>query len=62
MAIDAGIPAECFSVLPACREQSAEIGKIMCEAEAVKAISFTGSTAVGEILLKQSASTVKKGF
>lgn len=60
LAIDAGVPPECFSVLPASRDQSAEIGKTLCKSEAVRAISFTGSTAVGEILLDQSASTVKK--
>lgn len=36
------------------------MGRILCESPKVSAISFTGSTAVGEILLRQSASTVKK--
>ena len=37
-----------------------EIGKELTENPIVRKISFTGSTEVGKILLKQSASTVKK--
>ncbi|KAG0351898.1 succinate semialdehyde dehydrogenase NADP+ linked [Podila minutissima] len=36
------------------------IGKHLCESLDVSGISFTGSTAVGKVLLKQSADTVKK--
>lgn len=60
LALDAGLPADCFHVLPSCRENTVEVGRILCESPKVSAISFTGSTAVGEILLRQSASTVKK--
>lgn len=60
LAIDAGVPSDCFHVLPACRENTPAVGKALCESPAVSALSFTGSTQVGEILLRQSASTVKK--
>lgn len=37
-----------------------QIGQLLCQAENVRALSFTGSTRVGKILLAQAASTVKK--
>jgi succinate-semialdehyde dehydrogenase / glutarate-semialdehyde dehydrogenase len=40
--------------------QPAEIGKELCANKSVRKISFTGSTAVGKILIKQAADTVKK--
>ena len=60
LASKAGLPDGLFSVLPSDRESSASIGKLLCEDENIKAISFTGSTYVGSILLSNSASTVKK--
>ncbi|WP_163969192.1 aldehyde dehydrogenase family protein, partial [Raoultella planticola] len=39
---------------------SIEIGRILCESEVVKHLSFTGSTEVGRILMKQCAPTIKK--
>lgn len=60
LASQAGLPDGLFSVLPSDRESSASIGKLLCEDENIKAISFTGSTHVGSILLSNSASTVKK--
>ena len=38
---------------------SSAIGKIFSESEVVKKISFTGSTRVGQILMEQSAKTLK---
>ena len=40
--------------------QSSEIGKELCENKKVRKLSFTGSTAVGKVLMAQSASTLKK--
>ncbi|VDP23055.1 unnamed protein product [Heligmosomoides polygyrus] len=57
---EAGIPPGVFNVLPADRKHTAEISKYVCESTDVDAISFTGSTAVGKLLLSQSASTVKR--
>ncbi|CAI4232673.1 unnamed protein product [Auanema sp. JU1783] len=57
---EAGLPAGVFNVIPADRKNTAAISKFLCESTDVDAISFTGSTAVGKILLSQSASTVKR--
>ncbi|CAO4366179.1 unnamed protein product [Caenorhabditis nigoni] len=57
---EAGIPAGVFNVITADRANTAEISKFLCESTDVSAISFTGSTPVGKLLLAQSASTVKR--
>lgn len=54
----AGIPAGVFSVVPS--SSSSEIGKEFCENPAVRKLTFTGSTEVGRILLKQAADQVMK--
>ena len=54
----AGIPAGVFSVLPS--SSSSEIGKEFCENPAVRKLTFTGSTEVGRILMKQAADQVMK--
>jgi succinate-semialdehyde dehydrogenase/glutarate-semialdehyde dehydrogenase len=56
----AGIPPGVFNVLPADSIQSVEIGRALCESPVVRKLSFTGSTAVGRILMRQSAPTLKK--
>jgi len=60
LAQEAGIPAGVFNVVTAGREKSAEVGAALCTSPLVQGISFTGSTRVGKILYKQSASTVKR--
>ena len=54
----AGIPKGVFSVLPS--SSASEIGKEFCENPKVRKLSFTGSTEVGRILLKQAADQVMK--
>ncbi|NSY37806.1 NAD-dependent succinate-semialdehyde dehydrogenase [Leisingera sp. ANG59] len=54
----AGIPAGVFSVVPSSR--ASDIGKEFCENDAVRKLTFTGSTEVGRILLRQAADTVMK--
>jgi succinate-semialdehyde dehydrogenase/glutarate-semialdehyde dehydrogenase len=54
----AGIPAGVFNVVPS--SSSSEIGKEFCENPKVRKLTFTGSTEVGRILLKQAADQVKK--
>lgn len=54
----AGIPAGVFNVVPSSR--SSEIGKEFCENDAVRKLTFTGSTEVGRILLRQAADSVMK--
>ena len=54
----AGVPAGVFSVITSSR--SSDIGKEFCENHAVRKLTFTGSTEVGRILLKQAADQVMK--
>jgi succinate-semialdehyde dehydrogenase/glutarate-semialdehyde dehydrogenase len=54
----AGIPKGVLSVIPSSR--SSDIGKEFCENPKVRKLTFTGSTEVGRILLKQAAEQVMK--
>ncbi|WP_323776100.1 NAD-dependent succinate-semialdehyde dehydrogenase [Leisingera sp.] len=54
----AGIPAGVFNVVPSSR--ASDIGKEFCENNAVRKLTFTGSTEVGRILMRQAADTVMK--
>jgi len=54
----AGIPAGVFNIVTS--SSSSEIGKEFCENPAVRKLTFTGSTEVGRILLKQAADQVMK--
>ena len=54
----AGIPAGVFNVVPS--SSSSAVGKEFCENPAVRKLTFTGSTEVGRILLKQAADSVMK--
>jgi len=58
LAVEAGIPAGVINVITA--SSGAEVGLELSKNPTVKKLSFTGSTAVGKILLEQCASTVKK--
>lgn len=60
LAARAGVPPGVFNVLPADAEQSIAIGKIFCASNTIRHLSFTGSTAVGRILMAQCAPTIKK--
>ena len=54
----AGLPPGVLNVITA--SKSAAIGKLLCESETVRHLSFTGSTEVGRILAAQCAPTIKK--
>lgn len=54
----AGIPAGVFNVVTSSR--SSDVGKEFCENPKVRKLTFTGSTEVGRILLKQAADQVMK--
>jgi succinate-semialdehyde dehydrogenase/glutarate-semialdehyde dehydrogenase len=56
----AGMPAGVLNVLPADAANSVAIGHVLCESDVVRHLSFTGSTEVGRILMRQCAPTVKK--
>ena len=54
----AGLPKGLFSVIPS--TQSAAIGMEFCSNAIVKKLSFTGSTEVGRILMRQGAEQIKR--
>ncbi|MFM2355863.1 MAG: hypothetical protein RLZZ528_1599 [Pseudomonadota bacterium] len=54
----AGLPAGLFSVITS--KRSSEIGREFCENPIVRKLTFTGSTEVGRILLRQAADQVMK--
>lgn len=57
LAEEAGVPA---GVLQVVTGKAREIGAVMCESPIVTKLSFTGSTEVGRILMRQCADTIKK--
>jgi succinate-semialdehyde dehydrogenase/glutarate-semialdehyde dehydrogenase len=54
----AGLPAGVLSILPS--TDSSGVGKEFCENDAVRKLTFTGSTETGRILLRQAADRVIK--
>jgi succinate-semialdehyde dehydrogenase/glutarate-semialdehyde dehydrogenase len=57
LAEEAGIPGGVFQVITG---DALQIGAAICESPVVAKLSFTGSTEVGRILIRQSADTIKK--
>ena len=53
----AGIPAGVFNIVTG---KASAISHVFCQSDKVKALSFTGSTPVGKLLLSDAANTVKK--
>lgn len=60
LAEEAGIPDGVVNIITADSANSIEVGRVICDSPIVRHLSFTGSTPVGKILMRQSASTVKK--
>jgi succinate-semialdehyde dehydrogenase/glutarate-semialdehyde dehydrogenase len=58
LAEKAGFPAGVYNTITS--TENSEIGKELCENKKVRKLSFTGSTAVGKILMSQCAPTLKK--
>lgn len=54
----AGIPAGIINIIPGM--DAPALGDVMCRDERIRKITFTGSTEVGRILMRQSADTIKK--
>ena len=54
----AGLPDGVFNVITS--EEPAAIGKELCTNQQVRKLSFTGSTEVGRILMRQSAENIQK--
>jgi succinate-semialdehyde dehydrogenase/glutarate-semialdehyde dehydrogenase len=53
----AGIPKGVLNIITG---DAPSIGKEMCQSDVVRKVTFTGSTEVGRILMRQSADTIKK--
>src|SRR5207253_694385 len=57
LAVEAGLPASVFQVITG--DSALLVGRLLDHAK-VRALSFTGSTEIGRLLLGRAASTVKK--
>ena len=55
----AGIPKGVVNIITAL-DNTAEVGETITSSETVRKVSFTGSTRVGQLLMKQSSDTLKK--
>lgn len=55
----AGIPPGVVNIITAL-DNTAEVGNAITASETVRKVSFTGSTRVGKLLMKQSSDTLKK--
>jgi len=58
LAVEAGVPPEVFQVVTA--KAPAAVAEALTASPTVRKLSFTGSTRVGKLLLRQCADTVKK--
>ena len=56
----AGIPSEVFQVITASTADTPAVGTALATSPQIHKLSFTGSTRVGKLLMKQSADTVKR--
>ena len=56
----AGMPAGVLNVVTADGDNSILVGNALCASDVVRHLSFTGSTEVGRILMKQCAPSIKK--
>ena len=55
----AGVPKGVVNIISALKN-TAEVGEAITSSSTVRKVSFTGSTEVGKLLMKQSADTLKK--
>lgn len=60
LAEQAGIPPGVFNIVTCSGSAAPAIGKVLSTHHLVSKISFTGSTEVGRILMKQGADTIKR--
>lgn len=60
LALEAGIPPGVINVTPSSRERVQELTDVWMDADAVRKVSFTGSTAVGKAIAGRAASTLKR--
>ncbi|MFN7207584.1 MAG: NAD-dependent succinate-semialdehyde dehydrogenase [Burkholderiales bacterium] len=60
LALRAGVPPGVFNIVPCSAESVAQVGAELCASPVVRKLSFTGSTEIGRLLMRQCADTVKK--
>ena len=60
IAEEAGLPAGVMNCLTIDRAETVDAGNAFCHNEKFRKLSFTGSTGVGKILMRECASNVKK--
>lgn len=57
LALQAGLATDVMITISG---DSADVGQVLCESDIVRKLSFTGSTEVGRILMRQCAPSIKK--
>lgn len=57
LAQQAGLPTDVMITISG---DSSDVGQVLCESDIVRKLSFTGSTEVGRILMRQCAPSIKK--
>lgn len=60
LAEQAGFIPGLFNVVTASISNAPSVGQVLCDDDRVRKISFTGSTEVGRLLMKQGAAKIKK--
>jgi len=60
LAADAGIPDAVLQIVTPDRDATPDVGRELCTHPAVRKLSFTGSTAVGQQLMRWSSTTVQR--
>ncbi|KAJ3221845.1 hypothetical protein HK099_003029 [Clydaea vesicula] len=60
LAEEAGFPEGVFNVVTCSKSNASGVGEEMCKNKTVRKISFTGSTAVGKILMSQCSDSLKR--
>jgi succinate-semialdehyde dehydrogenase/glutarate-semialdehyde dehydrogenase len=60
LAQEAGVPAGVLNIVTASRERTPAVVEQLLKDTRVRKLTFTGSTAVGKLLLRQSADTLKR--
>lgn len=60
LAQEAGLPDGLLNVVTCSKTNAPDVGTALMESPLIRKVSFTGSTPVGKLLMKQAADTVKK--
>ncbi len=60
LAEQAGMPSGVLNIITCDGPSVPEVGQTLCASPVVRKLSFTGSTEVGRLLMRQSAATIKK--